>query len=666
MCKHITGRIHSIDARKQEIINHSFSNTRDSVTGLFKYEQFVKKVQDYINTNDTPEHGVAIVYSDIRYFKLINEKYGYAVGDSLLEFFSKSILNSNPSNIVACRVYSDNIITLVAFDNSLEYDEFVGIISDYNHYLEKELQSRFLHQQIRINTGIFISKSTAGLNAEVIISNANMARKTAKSLESVDAILFTPSMMENLVMEMELCSSLPYAIENEELTVFYQPKIECGSEKLIGAEALVRWIKPDGTMVYPDKFIPLFESNGLIVEVDYFVYRKVFEHIKNRLDKNLPTVPISMNVSRVHLSSDSIIYYIKSLFEQYPIPPELIEFEVTENIYIKNMHSVVPLIKALRNMGIRVSMDDFGAGYSSLNELNNLPIDILKLDRVFMTETLNEKQQIILSCIIDMAKRLNIAVLCEGVETFSQNDFLQKIGCDMVQGYYHSKPLCEDDFTRYMKEHAGKGTSYIHFSFDKSLWADTHTYEGRIIGDGVQYVSGPANLPALHFDGSQIVNNVVDFPTNIYPSSNFSISMWFREDEIQLESSIMYTSFNDGYIDIVPHSSDMKALFKIKDTIHYSADSSDAGGVISPKHHIWNLAVATYNARTQTSNLYINGSYAGKCSHVPSLGKSVRVLLGGDVYKNSFKGSIADLRIYDQELSHVEVLYIFNELEIRS
>ena len=160
-----------------------------------------------------------------------------------------------------------------------------------------------------------------------------------------------------------------------------------------------------------------------------------------------------MNISRTHLVSDEIFHYIKDLFDKYQIPPGLVEFELTENIYMENIDSTLTLINDLRNMGIRISMDDFGSGYSSLNVLNNLPIDVLKLDRVFMTNTLNNNQQIILTSIVEMAKKLNISVICEGVENYSQSKFLSNIGCDMIQGYYYSKPLSQKNFALYLANH---------------------------------------------------------------------------------------------------------------------------------------------------------------------------------------------------------------------
>ncbi len=636
-------------------------NCRDSLTGLYKYDYFLDKVKEFVETNNDPNIGLAIVYSDIRFFKYVNEKFGYAVGNSLLCYFANTILNGNSKTLAACRVYSDNIVSAVAYDNRRPDVEFADLISEHNRMVEKEIEKRFLEHRIIINTGIYIIKSTRNVDVEIAISNANLARKQAKSTETGNAILFNDDMMKDIIHQMELSSSLPSAINNEELTVYYQPKIECGTEKVIGAEALVRWIKPDGSFVYPDQFIPLFETNGLIVEVDYYVYKKVFEHIRHRLDESLPVVPISMNVSRIHLTSCGIVDYIKGLFAKYQIPPELIEFELTENLYIENIDSVLPLINEFRNMGIKISMDDFGSGYSSLNTLNCLPIDVLKLDRVFMTETLNENQRVILTSIVDMAKKLNIAVLCEGVENIAQSNFLRAIGCDMIQGYYYCRPLSERDFIKYMANHLTETYNYIRFGFDDNMYDDTEQYEGTIMGEGVSYTKGPAGMSALHFSGGDPGSNVVELPKEIYPLSDYTITMWFREDKEKMWSSLLYTNFSNGYSNIIPHSFDMKTMFQIKAAAP-SNESSDAGGVIASRHNVWNFIAVSYNYRTRISRLYLNGQHAGMLENVPILKDPMHVLLGGDIYKPCFEGAIADLRIYDQELSPIKILYAFNEV----
>ena len=295
-----------------------------------------------------------------------------------------------------------------------------------------------------------------------MVSNANLARKMAKEMKDDCCVVFDSRMVEGIKKEVEITSSLSRAIKNGELKVYYQPKMETNSFQIEGAEALIRWQKPDGRFIYPDEFIPLIERSGQIVELDYFVYREVFKFIAGRMRENKPIVPISVNVSREHLNKMEILPYVRSLFEEYRIVPDLIEFELTESIYIENTEKALQLIEGLHEMGTKVSMDDFGSGYSSLNLLSRLPIDIIKLDKVFLQDEeaenrLKENDKIIISCIIDMARKLRITSLCEGVETPEQSDYLSEIGCELQQGYYFSRPIPRSDFEAFMDQNCHTG-----------------------------------------------------------------------------------------------------------------------------------------------------------------------------------------------------------------
>ena len=269
-------------------------------------------------------------------------------------------------------------------------------INSLNKQMERKFKERFQDNRLVVNTGVYFIEDE-NENLETAISNANFARKQAKRLKKTHCVLFCEEESKEMQRQLQLIAHLPKAIENGELVVYYQPKVECGTTRVVGAEALIRWIKPDGKFIYPDQFIPVFEQNGCIVDVDYFVYRQVFSYLRDRIDKGLVVVPISMNVSRVHLEDDKLIQYIMQLFDEYKISPELVEFELTENVYIENMSQVQDMLSKLRGLGTKVSMDDFGSGYSSLNVLNKLPIDVLKLDKVFMkNEVLEENDCIII------------------------------------------------------------------------------------------------------------------------------------------------------------------------------------------------------------------------------------------------------------------------------
>lgn len=436
-------------------------DVKDLLTGLDRYEEFLKKLE--LEIQKMGDYRIAIVYTDIKYFKYINDTFGYQRGDTLLKEFTKQVTQGNSHMLCAARVFSDNIVVASRLDNSISNEEFREAIHQYNVKLEEQFREDYSTARLRFCTGIsFISKADRRLDAATAVSNANLARKMAKEMKDDCCVLFDSRMVEGIKREIEITSSLSKAIENGELKVYYQPKIKTGSLRIDGAEALIRWQRPDGRFIYPDEFIPLIEQSGQIVELDYFVYREVFRFIAGRMAESKPVVPISVNVSRAHLNKMEILSYIRSLFEEYRIQPNLIEFELTENIYIQNTEKALQLIEGLHEMGTKVSMDDFGSGYSSLNLLSRLPIDIIKLDKVFLQDeeldnNLKENDKIIISCIIDMARKLRITPLCEGVETPEQSDYLSEIGCELQQGYYFSRPIPEKDFMTFMDQNCPVG-----------------------------------------------------------------------------------------------------------------------------------------------------------------------------------------------------------------
>lgn len=426
---------------------------KDALTGLDRYEVFLENLQKELDQIGDDE--IIVIYTDIKHFKYINDTYGYKVGNALLKEFVAEFTTNNKVLIGAARVYSDNFVAANRIaPGGYTYEGFRDMIRSRNQVWEAKFREKYLNSRLQFCTGIsIVNKDSRSLDAETLVSNANLARKVAKEMEDDCCVLFDQSMMEGIKREVEITSSIPKALANKEFKVFFQPKIETETMQLMGAEALVRWQKPDGSFVYPDEFIPLIERSGQIVDVDYYVYREVFRFIADRIKEGKKVVPISLNVSRVHLNKMYILEYVKELFEEYQIPYSMVEFELTESIYLDNTEQALKLINGLHNIGTKVSMDDFGSGYSSLNLLSKLPIDIIKLDKVFLKEgDLQESDKIIISCVVDMAKKLQIMSLCEGVETVEQSNYLKEVGCQAQQGFYFSRPIPQEVFEKFLDE----------------------------------------------------------------------------------------------------------------------------------------------------------------------------------------------------------------------
>ncbi len=634
-------------------------NTTDSLTGAYVYDTFINILKGDIKKRNKK---LAVIYADVKNFRYINDNFGYEIGDKLLKLFCDVMKRKLPGYLYASRVYSDNIVIVAQMDKKLEESQCLNNMEEALEDISIVIQRRFLNRKVFVCAGVYVLNKNI-TDPEIAVSNANLARKEAKKLEDKTMMVFEDSLKLEYNRKMKLASDLPKSIEKKELTVYYQPKVESGTSKVVGGEALVRWRKSDGTFIYPNDFIPYFEESGLIVDVDYYVYDEVFSSIKRRLDKGLSAVPISMNVSRVHLESDKFVKYIEHLFEKYKIPAMYIEFELTENIYIKNFQKTLDLILSLKKLGVKISMDDFGSGYSSLNVLNSLPIDVLKIDKVFLgdeSKPLEPSQKIIIKTVIDMATKLNMVTVCEGVESKEQNEFLTSVGCDMIQGFFYEKPMPEENFYLYLEEHEKMIYKCVRFPFDGSLFSDDNKIEADYIGEKISYCDGPfEGIKAVRLPGGNVGQEIIDINANLYSNSSYTISCWARVSKVNMWSSLLYSDFENGFNSIIPHAGDLRSNFRIlersNDVVWHDTGSNvaiDDG---------WHFYAGTYNSVTCTSTFYIDDSVVGYSTDSVKLNNSKRIIVGGDIYQNSLTGAVAEVRVFNQSLSKTDIMGIYSK-----
>ena len=370
------------------------------------------------------------------------------MGDRVLGELATECSTYRDFFIYGSRVFSDNIVVLAkvgAKSNEELAVTFERVSSRFTDRIEREYKVSRLIMDIGVCRFEINGKPVPIKN---IISNANVARKKTKSPDNPNVIVYDDIMGDELKAEIAYANDMESAFRNHEFVVFMQPKVNLQTNTIEGAEALIRWKKGDGTLIFPNDFIPVFEKNKSITLLDYFVYDEVCKYIRARMDAGKKVVRISVNVSRVHLYSiDGLVGYVKALLSRYNIPPKYLEFELTETVFTDKVDDTVTLMSRLRELGVNVSMDDFGSGYSSLNVLTKLPLDVLKLDKEFLDDfDTDSDEKLIIPSIIDMAKKLNLTVVCEGVETSEQVNFLREVGCDFAQGYFYSKPIPQDRF----------------------------------------------------------------------------------------------------------------------------------------------------------------------------------------------------------------------------
>lgn len=412
----------------------------DVLTGLptlYKFKMDAEKI-----VTQYPQRDFSVIYLDFNKFKYINDTLGYQEGDRLLKDFSKILVEENWGIVLAARVSADNFILLIPFVNE---DIIKSTIKKLNTRFQFKVKGSGIGSSVYIVSGACVMQHDKDIMD--IIDNANVARKYAKSASKTICRFYDSKMEERIKMELDICNSMEQALKDEEFLVYLQPKIGLQTNQIVGAEALTRWKRSNNIMMSPGSFIPLFERNGFIVKLDFYIYKKVCEMLRKWMDKGWPVVPVSVNVSRVHMNYDDFVERVQNLVRSYRIPTKLLEFELTESIFLDSTEVALSTMKELRNLGFGVSIDDFGAGFSSLNLLKDMTTDVLKLDKEFLRDgEMREEEKIIVSSIINMAKQLSMKVLSEGVETKMQSEFLKDISCDMAQGYLFAKPMPIDQF----------------------------------------------------------------------------------------------------------------------------------------------------------------------------------------------------------------------------
>ncbi len=412
----------------------------DELTRIPNMRYFEKNALKIMTKDDKSSY--LLISLDIRNFKLINDRFGQAVGDQTLGNIASEIRNLfKDSGALYARVQGDCFLILIKDTPSAR--EKARRLTDINTYIHNTTQ-----YHIPLKIGVCpIPRYNSAYNLTHYIDRAEIAKESG-SVSSANFLGYFNEDMENdLQAKNEIESEMLLALERGDFVVYYQPKYELEGDTIIGAEALVRWNHKEKGLISPGLFIPLFEKNGFIIKLDFYVYECVLKMLRRRIDAKLPVVPVSMNVSRCHLGDTGFADKLENLMKQYNIPKQYIEMEITESIFSEDDNLAVRLIDELKLCGFTISMDDFGSGYSSLNLLQNVPIDTLKIDKKFIDNSdESPKSRIIIEEVICMAAKIRIKTICEGVETATQRDFLKQAGCNMVQGFFYSRPLPSDMF----------------------------------------------------------------------------------------------------------------------------------------------------------------------------------------------------------------------------
>ncbi len=413
----------------------------DDLTGLANINKFKLDVKEMIKKNPTVEY--AVVKVDIVNFKTINVMYDFNMGNNVIIAIATVLTEARFSDqYIVARAGIDEFLL---FAKSFVLKDLDNSKYIYEAAFKRKVPSISEHN-IEFRYGRYILEKGEN-NVESIIDKVNLAHASGKG-GSLDKIYDYDETVENqMIKNTEIQNKMHTALEAEEFKAFLQPKFNIATNEVAGAEALVRWIEKDGTMVMPGDFISVFESNGFITKIDIYIFTEICKNIRKWMDLSYKVVPVSVNFSRLHFYNDNFIDELIYITDRYEVPRNLIEVEITESVMFDNEEVMLETTQKLREQGFKVSIDDFGSGYSSLGQLKNLFVDVVKIDRSFFLKANDEiKGNLVVASTVDMLHKLDLETVAEGVETKEQVEFLNEIGCELGQGYFYSKPIPVNDF----------------------------------------------------------------------------------------------------------------------------------------------------------------------------------------------------------------------------
>lgn len=432
----------NINERAEIEQNLKFYSEKDTLTALPNMRAFLQSAQVLIEEH--PEEEYEIVRMDIERFRIISEMFGIDEGDKLLKFIAVKIQEylDEEDEVAYCRIASD-VFAMCIPVHSYSVDTMI-------QKLQKAVMEYPKNYEVVLSFGrYYVTKEDREQKVPVsnLVDRAAAAQITIKGNYLQHVAVYDESIRKKEADEAMILSEMNHALENGEFQVYLQPKVNMQTGKIIGSEALVRWQHPGKGLISPTAFVPVFEKNGFIIEIDKYMIRNTCAIIRRWIDSGIPVYPVSVNLSRLNLYNKRIIQDIREYVEEYQIPREYISFEITESAFSGDNSYIKILAEKLQKEHFKVLMDDFGSGYSSLNTLKEIPVDVLKIDLKFLPAGENdEKANLIIKHVVEMAVDLDLMIIVEGVEREEQVEFLTKIGCKIAQGFYYYRPISVQEY----------------------------------------------------------------------------------------------------------------------------------------------------------------------------------------------------------------------------
>ena len=419
---------------------------RDKTTKLYNLNGFLFLIESKLRAKKREPY--AFIHFVVHQFERIESTFGPSAGREIIQLIATILREQGYESSSAHEGFSNFFLLLPYHDQS----QLIQTLQLVNERLRTRAHEQNIQSDVALRFGIYVLEES-DQNAEDILSKTNIARTSLSEHSLVNYAFYQNELKETAVSQFTLDQDIQSALIRREFIVFYQPKYNVKSGRIVGAEALVRWQHPSKGLIPPSIFIPAAEQSGAIIHLGRYIFEQVCSDLAQWRDQGQRIVPISINLSRAELYQDNLMSFMQNTIVQYKINPLLVEIELTESAVSKDLMYVKSMMQQLKQANLKLLMDDFGTGYSSLSYLKTLPIDTIKLDRSFFFDIeIDAKSREIVRAIIKLATVLNIDVIAEGVETAAQVDILHKMGCSTIQGYFFSKPLTREDYEKFLRD----------------------------------------------------------------------------------------------------------------------------------------------------------------------------------------------------------------------
>ncbi|MCM1268424.1 MAG: bifunctional diguanylate cyclase/phosphodiesterase [Bacteroidales bacterium] len=423
----------------------------DTLTGLYNRNYFVRLLGEFLRRAETEQRKVAVMFLDIDDFRRVNDGIGIIAGDDLVQLFGQYLTTLMNSEVIIAH-FSTDVYCIGIYDPCGERS-----VETLYQVIRERLKQPFRMtdgQEVKMTVSVGVSEYPEAATGTLdLINCAEIVMFKAKSRGKDSICYYNSTILEDFLQTVTIQTKLKEVVFEQNFTMVFQPQCYAADGKLRGVEALIRWKDDQGDMISPSVFIPIAERNGTIVPIGNWVIEKSIQTYVSWREKYTYPLVLSLNISAVQCKQDGFIENILGILKRYDIPPRQMELEITETILVEDFEETKRRLGELKKTGIRISLDDFGTGFSSLSYLKGLPIDTLKIDKSFVDTLLtDENTKIITESIIHMVKRLGYETIAEGVETKEQFDYLKELSCDMIQGYYTGKPMSAEGIETLLKE----------------------------------------------------------------------------------------------------------------------------------------------------------------------------------------------------------------------